>query len=128
MSGGEDEQQKWPGVRCFPGGGGVGRHDAEFKHQPACILNKRIIPTWHVGFVYLVVSRLVLVPGVQLADQYESDVFCCCHEGQRSQCFSGKKAHESEKQLFKSAVWYSLDHFGYFWSLSRVNSATNSKV
>jgi len=103
MSGGEDEQQNWPGVRCFPGGGGVGRHDAEFKHQPACILNKRIIPTWRVGFVYLVVYRLMLVPGAQLADLHESDVFCCFHEGQRSQCFREGR-HMNQKNNYLSRL------------------------
>ncbi|MCX5871555.1 MAG: hypothetical protein NTY00_13220 [Deltaproteobacteria bacterium] len=70
--------------------------------------------------------RLVLVPGVHLADQYESDMLYCCHEGQRYQCFSGWKTPETEKQLFESIEWYNLDHFSYFWSLPRVNSATNS--
>lgn len=71
--------------------------------------------------------RLVLVPGPPLADRYECNMLYCCHEGQRPQCFSGWKIHESEKQLFKSFKWYNLDHFGYFWSLPRVNQGRTVK-
>lgn len=65
---GEHEQQYRLRLQCPHGKGGVGRHGAMVECQP----------------------------GTQLADQYESDMLCCCHEGQRSQVVRDGR-HMSQK-------------------------------